>query len=502
MASNVYGNWRVGCLFATGAVVWFLLLVRTFGWDLAFRVNVVLYILLELRKLRWMAHQSGTRAGAFTIVTALVAALVFAWSMLVWDVRWWIRWLLAPCLAAPLYSMANASYRADVRRAQQLRDAHAARLTERVLAGERVEPFILYLRPFVTANRLPAVAQPQDHTEVQVHLDLETLFARAFRATMPVIALGPVGDMMERTARSVVSDDKWREAVQALSRQAEFITMVPLPSQGTMWELEWVKQQDLVGKVLFVMPETPYQTPRGVVPVRHADRPFDSGVWLSNAALHEIDLTTAWLEAERATRGLGLEFPPLASVGALYTIAPTGTVKGIIPLGLTTSRLPLHYLHASVARLGLLPAPAAPTSPLGLLPTPAAPTSLIEALEKFTTYDARTRDFALTRAADGFAAWGDVTVAMTLIHRALEIGRPGGRFVTYFIEQLPHLIDQRVATGDARAASNYRVLARLVLADSELAKWASIGELSRRLAGGPSSTGLTNTRNSSFTATA
>src|SRR5262245_36563275 len=158
---NVWGNWRrVGCvLLPAGAV--FGLMVWTFGLDLVLRTSAVLIVLEEFLKLRGVARASGARAGAFTIAIGLVAVLAFTWLMLVWDVRWWIRWLLAPILAAPLMSIANASYRADVRRAQRLRDAEATRLTGRVLAGERVEPFILYLRPFVTANRLPALPWPR-----------------------------------------------------------------------------------------------------------------------------------------------------------------------------------------------------------------------------------------------------------------------------------------------------------------------------------------------------
>jgi len=244
-----------------------------------------------------------------------------------------------------------------------------------------------------------------------------------------------------------------------------------------------------VDKVLFVMPETPFTTPRGVPPAQHDDRIFDVGVRRFEPAQHELDLPMAWSEAVRAGRELGLEFPPLALVGALYTMTPAGTLKDIVPLGLTFSARPLEFLRTSVSRLGLLP-------------KSEAPAGLLETIERFTIYDDPTRDLALTRAADGLTAWGDVATAMKLIHRAIETGRPGTRFAAAFVEQLPLLIDQRVTMGDARAAANYRAFGRLVLADSELSQWASIGELSRRLAGSSLSTAVTTSPDSPSAPTA
>jgi hypothetical protein len=475
MAVNVWGNWRVGCVSLSIIGVMFGLMVWTVGLDMVLRISAVLFVLQEFLKLQGLARASGARAGGAAIAIGLVAVVAFAWLMLVWDVRWWVRWLLAPTLTAPLMSIANAAYRDDVRQAQRLRGAEATRLTGRVLAGEHVEPFVLYLRPFATANRLPALPWPR-HNEVlggtSVHLDVETLLARAFRDTMPVIALGPGDEMLDSSGRAVVTNENWREAVQALARQAGFITMVPLPTPSTMWELEWLMRSGLLDKVLFVMPETPFTTPRGIPPAQHDDRVFDVGVRRFEPAQHDLDLPMAWSEILRRGRELGLEFPPLAAVGALYTMTPAGTLKDIVPLGLTTSARPLEFLRTSVSRLGMLAESEASSGPL-------------ETIERFAVYDDAARDLALTRAADGFIAWGDVATALRLIHRALETGRPGTRFAAAFIEQLPLLIDQRVTMGDAPAAANYRAFGRLVLADIRLSQWASIGELNRRLASVP-----------------
>jgi hypothetical protein len=64
-------------------------------------------------------------------------------------------------------------------------------------ANEPVERFALYLRPFVTTDRLMAQPLSSEAGEVPVHLDVETLLVRGFRATVPVVALGRSGDTAE-----------------------------------------------------------------------------------------------------------------------------------------------------------------------------------------------------------------------------------------------------------------------------------------------------------------
>ena len=51
-------------------------------------------------------------------------------------------------------SIANAAFRADVRRAQRRRESQAAAIKQSVVEGRQVGPYTLYLRPFISTDRL------------------------------------------------------------------------------------------------------------------------------------------------------------------------------------------------------------------------------------------------------------------------------------------------------------------------------------------------------------
>ncbi|MBI1761324.1 MAG: hypothetical protein HYR56_07810 [Acidobacteria bacterium] len=450
-----FGRWVIVLLIALTAGGWYL--ERTLDHAIITQALWVIYVAAPVVSLLAMERQRGARPGVLSILATLGAALVIAWILLGLDARWWIKGLLFIVLSTPLTSIANARFRADVMRAQQRRDAHATQLAEAALAGAPVERFALYLRPFVSTDRLIAQPLPSD-TEVPVHLDVETVLARGFRTTVPIIALGTTGDTMEGAARVMVSDDHWREMVEALARRAEFIVMVPLSRPGTMWELEWLKQSDLLKKVLFIMPETLYETPGGVVSTQEqSDRVFEAGVQFYEASVHMLDLPKEWFEAVRAARNFGLEFPPLAAVGALFTMNPaTGKVKDILPLALSMVTRRVHYLRTSVARLGLLP-------------VSKAPGDFSKEFVKAMIWGGRTLEFAFMRAGDGYAAWGDTDTAISLMQRAVEAGQPRPKFSTEYIHALPALMEERVQVGDTRAAANYAAFTRRVCADAGLA---------------------------------
>ena len=439
-----FGRWVIALMIVLTLAGW--LVERAVGQATFTRALWVISVASPVAALFAVERRRGARPGALSILMTLVAAAVFGWIFLGLDARWWVKGLLLMVLASPVMSLANASFRADVLRAQQRRDAQATRLAQAVRAGEPVERFALYLRPFVSTGRLMAQALPSeiDVSEVPVHLDVETLLARCFRATVPVIALGTSGDTVEGAARVTVSDDDWRETVEALARRAEFIAMVPLSRPGTMWELEWLKQSDLLDKVLFIMPETPHETPSGVVSSQETDdRIFDAGVRVFEASVHMLDLQKEWLEVERVARTYGLEFPPLAAVGALYTMNPTtGAVKDIVPLALSTLTRRYRYLRSSVMRLGLLPGSRAPAN-------------FLQDFVKAVVWGDRTLEYALVRASDGFAVWGDAATATGLLQSAAEAGRPRQEITTQYIQALPALMEERVKAGDARAAERY-----------------------------------------------
>jgi hypothetical protein len=466
--TTFHSRWVIALVIALTVASW--LLERAVGQATFMRALWVIFFTSSVSNLLVAEHRRGARPGLPTIVATLVAAAISGWILFELDARWWIKGLLLIVLALPLMSIANAAYRADVLWAQQQRDAHATRLAQAVLAGDPVERFALYLRPFVSTDRLMAQALPSsiDVSEVPVHLDVETLLVRSFRATVPVVALGRSGEMVEGAGRVTTSDDHWRETEEALALHADFIAMVPLPRPSTMWELERLKQRDLLSKVLFIMPETPQETPGGVGSSQETDdRIFDAGVRRFEAEAHMLDLAKEWLKVECVAGGFGLEFPPLAAVGALYTMNPTtGAVKDIVPLALSTLTRRISYLRTSVMRLGLLPASKAPVD-------------FLKDFVKAVGWGGRTREYALMRAVDGFAVWGDAVMATSLIQRAVETGQLRPEIATEYIHALPTLMEERVKMGDVRAAVHYAEFARRACADSMLASLTTNETLNR-----------------------
>jgi hypothetical protein len=284
-----------------------------------------------------MARLRGVRPSIITILATVAASGVTAWTFGWLDARWWEKFLLLALTTTPLSRMADAAYRSDIRRGQRRRNQLTADLVGRLRDGDEVEPCVLYLRPFAVTNRLPASYQSRLRRKAPVHLDLEILLERSLRNQRSFVALGRSAEMGEGAARVTTGDDDWRDIVQLLARQATFVAMVPLSRPGTMWELQWLAEQDLLGKTLFIMPETIDEIPSGVIySVEKSDRIFD-GDRRYDPAEHTLELPQEWFEAVRVARGFGLELPPLADVGALFTLDPeTRKVAKIVPLALSS----------------------------------------------------------------------------------------------------------------------------------------------------------------------
>jgi hypothetical protein len=213
------------------------------------------------------------------------------------------------------------------------------------------------------------------------------------------------------------------------------------------------------------MPEMPYQTPSGVWAFAEtSDRVFAAGVRLFNAEDHMLDLSKEWLRAMEAAREFHVELPPLAAVGALFTIDPdTRKTKEILPLGVSTLMRPIRYIRWSFARLGLLPS------------REDAPMELERAFTQAVFLGGRTLEFALMRAADGMVVWGHIAVGLRLLQQALDEGQPDAVFVRAYVDNITEGIKERerVEMGDLTVVSRYIDFARKLRQDTRLASLMS-----------------------------
>jgi hypothetical protein len=418
----------------------------------------------------WISERRhGARPSLYSIVAHSSACAVVFWIVVVLDVRWYQKALLAFVVATPVMLLANAGFRSDLRRAQTARNMTAARIVDQVMAGDPdVGPFALYLRPFETTEKLSSGSNPRggfrDVTgmRIPIHLDLETLLDRALRGDCPLIALGRRGEMQESAGRATVTDERWQTVVQALAKRATLLVMVPLARPSTLWELDWLFKQRMLGKVLFVMPETPYEVPLGVVhPVESGSRGlYKVGFREYDPEQHTLNLAGEWQRAMRQTRDMGLTLPSLAAVGALFTLdSETGRVARIVPLGLAGSFRRDDYLRTALAYLDLYPSDH------------PRPSDIADAIAASVVHAGPTLEFALIRAADGYLVWGDDTQVVNTLRRAVLANQLKPSVVEYWFNSLPELVRERLDMGDVAVATRYVEGAKLFLADPQLAPY-------------------------------
>ena len=141
------------------------------------------------------------------------------------------------------------------------REATAAKIAESALDGTLGnEEFILYLRSFATAGRLP-VANPQSRSipflpgfyRRPTLIDLESAITDSLWNWCPVVAEGGE-DLVVGAGRIRSTEEKWRQTIVALASRARLILFVPHDSPGCRWEIRALMQCNLQGKTVFVMP--------------------------------------------------------------------------------------------------------------------------------------------------------------------------------------------------------------------------------------------------------
>ena len=436
------------------------------GWAL-----VAISVVAVLASLVFKARRQGTRLSLFTWFWSAVGSGGFAWAYWIVAVnRSWMLYLLTLPWIAYARRRANSWFQFDVEYGQHRREVAAKDLERRVMAGERTPgPFALYLRPFASTDRLPAQPSPPaglDETKPPSHLDLETLFDRTLRDRCPILALGRSGDIAEGAARIATSDEEWRSVMAALAEKAALIIMVPLASSSTSWELKWLTEHDLLGKVLMVMPETRCPVSSGYTfSLEKNDRIFDWDrifyeIKREDTERHRLDLATEWRQAVHAAREIGVELPVYAVVGALFTIdGATGQVARIWPLPLSTIPYGRRtgYLQAAITALSRSNAETDPP------PDPAS------ALAHAVFHRDTTLELTFTRAADGFVLWGDIHNAAIMLDRAAAESPHLPGWARSYLNGLPELIHQRSREGDHEAAARYEAGIPALLEHPELA---------------------------------
>ena len=134
-----------------------------------------------------------------------------------------------------------------LRRVQVEKDRLAREISNILNAEDFIEKdlptdFALYLRAFMTTNKF-----------IMNGMDLETILAYSIAPTLPVIALGQPGEHLG-AGRIQTSDEHWQEEIIRLFENAKLIIIIPSHREGTLWEINNLKQRNYLQKTVFIMP--------------------------------------------------------------------------------------------------------------------------------------------------------------------------------------------------------------------------------------------------------
>jgi hypothetical protein len=145
---------------------------------------------------------------------------------------------------------------------QHARDLRAASIFAAVAEGAPPpRPYTLYLRPFASTDRFAEEVLSAAGASLAAGQGL--LYAGAARveleaqleqATRPLGELVALGQPLEHigAGRVLVDEDKWQDAVQALTRFAELIVILPSSRPGTLWEIERLLDGNLIPRTVLI----------------------------------------------------------------------------------------------------------------------------------------------------------------------------------------------------------------------------------------------------------
>jgi hypothetical protein len=156
---------------------------------------------------------------------------------------------------------------------------------------------VVYLRSFVVSPRLPRFNVPPWGV-----VDLEDLIACLMDLAL-VVELGRADIEHFGPGRATTTDADWRRVLRGLAIEAQVLVVIPGPTQGTSWEIEWVATNKFLHKTCFVMP-----------PAR---------------AGHEWWWADNWAALRDWSLGLGLTLPEYRSDGCVFRLTSEGLVDTI-----------------------------------------------------------------------------------------------------------------------------------------------------------------------------
>jgi hypothetical protein len=173
--------------------------------------------------------------------------------------------------------------------------------------------YYLYLRPFsldlATSEKNPEYSpypfNPNYYTQEQSEF-FETEFSEAMRGSIPILSLGRKGALVG-ASRVETSDEEWQPLFILLAARARGIFLFPGSSTGSLKELLWLRDNNLLSKTACLQP------PSG-----------------TNEAVIEAN----WSQIRSNLLKEQFALPEFAANGSIFTLTQSGAVGQAWPLAL------------------------------------------------------------------------------------------------------------------------------------------------------------------------
>jgi hypothetical protein len=189
-----------------------------------------------------------------------LTSMLFAMPMLPWsageylELSWWGKagcWVGATMLGGLVAGVQSAERDAELARRARRARILSARLRD--MDDHDRPQFALYLRRFSTTGTLDT----QEVSEDVDPLDFETVLSQAVRPELHLLGLNREGAAAVVGADYLFgADEEWEATFVRLARTASLIVLVPPDRGSTLKEIRWLVDSRLLGKTVFVMPET------------------------------------------------------------------------------------------------------------------------------------------------------------------------------------------------------------------------------------------------------
>lgn len=172
---------------------------------------------------------------------------------------------------------------------------------------------------------------------------MEVIFAAALHQTETLIALGRQGEIIGGASRLVSTDSEWKTTVEILAEHAKSILIVPSNHEGTLWEIELLKEHNWLSKSIWIMPETISQTGFNAGVVSIVPRIYRKWGYYIYPPI--------WNQATEAVKKLNIELPTYENKGMIFMIDQDGKTCLFQPLALSKTSNKVRRLRKAIRDL-------------------------------------------------------------------------------------------------------------------------------------------------------